>query len=106
EEDEGPILAVDVSGRSRPPVLLEPSRRDRRRGRGEDPVPGMREALGRAITLGGIDPRLAGARTGALTLEPDIDGIGRLEFHQIDAARDAGRRAARRALDSVRREVE
>lgn len=104
-EAEGPVLAADVSGRARPPVLLEPPRRGGRRAGAPPPVPSLREALGRAVTLGGADPRETASRFGAVAIEPDVDAIGRLEFHQIDEARAAGRRAARRALPAILRET-
>jgi NTE family protein len=34
-------------------------------------------------------------------ITPRPDGVGLLEFHQLDAAREAGRAAARKALESA-----
>ncbi|MCW2785440.1 MAG: conserved transrane transport protein [Marmoricola sp.] len=36
-----------------------------------------------------------------LVLRPDTSGAGLLEFHQIDAMREAGRTAARAALPDI-----
>jgi predicted acylesterase/phospholipase RssA len=36
-----------------------------------------------------------------LLISPRADGVGLLEFHQLDAAREAGRVAAREALESA-----
>jgi predicted acylesterase/phospholipase RssA len=37
-----------------------------------------------------------------ITVTPDTRGIGLLEFHQIDAARDAGVRAGEAAVAALR----
>jgi predicted acylesterase/phospholipase RssA len=36
-----------------------------------------------------------------MTIKVPLVGVGMLEFHQIDAARDAGRRAASAALEDA-----
>ncbi len=36
-----------------------------------------------------------------LLIQPRTPGIGLLEFHQLDAAREAGRIAAREALEQL-----
>jgi EmrB/QacA subfamily drug resistance transporter len=81
--DEGPVIAVDASARSAPAA----------------DEPGLVEVLTRSVMLGSAD-QVAAARDGAdLLIEPDNrDGVGLLEFHQLDAMRAAGRRAARTAL--------
>jgi EmrB/QacA subfamily drug resistance transporter len=94
EDGEGPIVAVDVSDRERGPALIEPSRRDRT-GAG---LPGLRETVSRAAVLGSMREAEEARRAAALTVVPDVDGAGLLEFHQVDELLAAGRRAARAAL--------
>jgi predicted acylesterase/phospholipase RssA len=36
-----------------------------------------------------------------MTIRVPVSGVGRLEFHQIDQAREAGRRAALTALEDT-----
>jgi predicted ATPase len=43
--------------------------------------------------------REAAQRYADLVIKPRAEGVGLLEFHQLDAAREAGRRAARQALE-------
>ncbi len=78
---EGPIIAVDCMADAMP----------------ERP-PTLAETLSRVVML-------AGARNAPqhadLTITPRDPGIGRLEFSQIDAAKEAGREAARRALGAA-----
>jgi hypothetical protein len=42
-----------------------------------------------------------GRRHASLLITPDNDGVGQLEFHQLDRSRDAGRRAALIALEEA-----
>lgn len=51
---------------------------------------------------------MAGARSGdaavaTVTVTPDTSGVGLLEWHQVDAAREAGRRAGQAAIDALAR---
>ena len=94
EDGEGPIVAVDVSDRERGPALIEPAHRDRA-GAG---LPGLRETVSRAAVLGSLREAEEARRAAALTVVPDVDGAGLLEFHQVDELRAAGRRAAHEAL--------
>jgi NTE family protein len=43
----------------------------------------------------------AARRHADLVIAPRTDGVGLLEFHQLDRARAAGRAAAREALESA-----
>jgi NTE family protein len=81
ESGEGPVIAVDVTNR------VETA--------GE---PTLKETLWRTVTLGSIDTALAAQQHADLVIAPGDDGVGLLEFHQIDTMREAGRRAAREAL--------
>jgi len=91
ELNEGPIVAVDVKatfdsegGQARP-------RRER--------VPLLGETLTRVLLLGSANTGDAARAHAELIIKPRNEGVGLLEFHQIDAAREAGRAAAREALE-------
>jgi EmrB/QacA subfamily drug resistance transporter len=89
ERDEGPIVAVDIGASGAP-----------RRG-GRPRMPSTGETLMRTLLLGGAD-NLARARDRAdLVISPRTDGVGMLEWHELDTARAAGRAAAEAALPEV-----
>jgi predicted acylesterase/phospholipase RssA len=104
---EGPVIAVDVTNRFEPPAQ-EPAngqrrtRRFRRRGARDDadaPLPGFAETLSRALLLGSVDTAEAARTHADLVITPRNDGVGILEFHQLDRMREAGRLAAQEALE-------
>jgi NTE family protein len=94
---EGPIIAVDVK------ATFDPARGD-----GSQPArapraprtPTIGETLMRVLLLGSSDTSEAARRHADLLIKPTAEGVGLLEFHQIDAAREAGRAAAREALEA------
>jgi predicted acylesterase/phospholipase RssA len=51
--------------------------------------------------MGSVDTAEAARRHADLVILPEDDGVGLFEFHMIDTMREAGRRAARRALSSA-----
>ena len=83
---EGPVIATDVTGRFEPPPA----------DTGEQP--GFGETLTRALLLGSADTERIAHTHAALVIAPDSDGVGLLEWHQLDRLREAGRRAAAEAL--------
>jgi NTE family protein len=94
---EGPVIAVDVKTsfdsngagrRSSEPRQARPAR-----------PPGLGETLTRAVLLGSANTSEAARRHADLVIKPMAEGVALLEFHQIDAAREAGRAAAREALE-------
>jgi predicted acylesterase/phospholipase RssA len=102
---EGPVIAVDVSGRTgsfkrpaRPGVarLATPMRRFLTGSDAE--VPRLGETVVRTVTVGSIDTVAAARRHADLVIQPRVEGIGLLDWRQLDAARVAGREAARTAL--------
>jgi predicted acylesterase/phospholipase RssA len=97
---EGPIIAVDVKAdfEGNPGNGLREYDGDGdRRAR----VPSLGETLTRVLLLGSENTSEAARRHADLVIKPSTAGIGLLEFHQLDAAREAGRAAARDALKQL-----
>jgi NTE family protein len=94
---EGPIIAVDVKPTfERPEGGQAAARvRDDRRPR----LPSLGETLMRVLLLGSENTSEAARRHADLLIAPRAGGIGLLEFHQLDTAREIGRAAAREALE-------
>jgi predicted acylesterase/phospholipase RssA len=108
---EGPVIAVDVKASldrqpgQRPHASAEGSSGGtrRRRPRTERPraerLPSLGETLARVLLLGSANTSDAARRHADLIIKPRAEGVGLLEFTQLDAAREAGRAAAREALE-------
>jgi predicted acylesterase/phospholipase RssA len=93
---EGPVLAIDVKGGDeRPPMNPLPDDLPERPAR----MPLLAETMGRIALLSSANTEEAARRYADLTLPIRVPGVGLLEFHQIDVAREAGRRAAIAALE-------
>jgi predicted acylesterase/phospholipase RssA len=119
---EGPIIAVDVKASFERPRVAEgaedggaagqesdgrgsrPSRR-RSTGWGGPPPPPLGETLTRAFLLASSNTSAAARRHASLVVKPRNEGVGLLEFHQIDRAIEAGRAAAREALPNAPAEI-
>jgi predicted acylesterase/phospholipase RssA len=87
ETGEGPVLAIDVM--SRVPIGAPSAR-----------LPSIIETLARATVLGShhqAEERLAAAEA---VIAPELTSVGLLDFAKFDAIVEAGRRAAREALDA------
>jgi NTE family protein len=104
---EGPVIAVDVK------ASFDRKANDRRGGHagagaerpGQGRIraarpPGLGETLTRVLLLGAANTSDAARRHADLIIKPRAEGIGLLEFHQLDAAREAGRTAAAEALEA------
>jgi NTE family protein len=114
DADEGPVIAVDVSQRFDPPIgrrphgrrrLLKPRRIEEWPWDDSRSLPGFTETLTRLVMIGSADTREAGRRYADLVITPQNDGVGILEFHQLDRMKDAGRRAAVEALETAPAEL-
>jgi NTE family protein len=100
---EGPIIAVDVKASvERPPA------KSRQRANGDNSgserelrTPSLGETLARVLLIGSANTSESARRHADWTITPRSDGVGLLEFHQLDQAREAGRAAARKALKEV-----
>jgi NTE family protein len=91
---EGPIIAVDVKAASRR-LVKDPEGSLARDGR----LPSLGETLARLLQLGSQNTTEAARRYADLVNTPRAEGVRLLEFDQLDAAREAGRSAAREALE-------
>jgi len=100
---EGPVIAVDIKATvERPPAA------SRRRAGANDSgaerelrTPSLGETLARVLLIGSRNTSESARRHADWTITPRNDGVGLLEFHQLDQAREAGRAAARAALEKV-----
>ena len=101
ELGEGPIIAVDVKASFERPATPRAGASDGTSGwrRAERPRAGAGETLTRVLLLGSSNTSEAARRHADLMIKPRNDGVGLLEFHQLDRAREAGRAAAREALE-------
>ena len=92
DSEEGPIVAVDVVRR------LEAS------GADEPPLPSIMETLSRATVLGSVERAERNRELALLVITPDTQDIPLRDFRALDRAVEAGRAAARAALDAGARE--
>jgi predicted acylesterase/phospholipase RssA len=96
---EGPIIAVDVKATfDRQGNDAGAERAAQGRTRAARP-PSLGETLTRVLLLGSANTSDAARRHADLVIKPRAEGVGLLEFHQLDAAREAGRKAALEALE-------
>jgi NTE family protein len=104
----GPVIAVDVSGRSghfereerRGLAPLARSVRHALTG-SEAQIPRLGETIVRSVLVGSRDTVAASRRHADLTITPQVDGIGLLEWKALPRARLLGRRAAHEALEAA-----
>lgn len=104
---EGPIIAVDVKASIERSGAANADARvpaGRFAGGGGRP-PGLGETIARVLLLGSSKTSEAARRHADLVIEPKAVGVGLLEFHQLDRAREAGREAARAALAGAPEEI-
>jgi EmrB/QacA subfamily drug resistance transporter len=92
---EGPIIAVDVKATT---TRTSNGRVDSASSADGPRIPSLGEMFSRVLLLGAENTSAAAERHADLVIRPQTPGIGLLEFHQLDAAREAGRIAAREAL--------
>ncbi len=95
----GSILAVDVKATFERPKN-GPTAARARDDRPPRP-PSLGETLTRVLLLGSENTAEAARRHADLLIKPRAEGIGLLEFHQLDTAREAGRETLERASACV-----
>ena len=105
---EGPVLAIDIKGgEERPRQAGAPapggSSASERPLQSDRPVrlPSLPETMARIALLSSANTDEAARRHADMTIRVRVSGVGLLEFHQIDEARAAGRRAAESALEDA-----
>ena len=106
---EGPVIAVDVKasfdrpaeGDGRAGTAGPESNGASRSQRRSERPPSLGETLTRVLLLGSANTSDAARRHADLIIKPRAEGVGLLEFTQLDAAREAGRAAAREALEQA-----
>ena len=101
---EGPVVAVDVSGR------LPPPRAPRSRipapvrrwivGPSADWAPLITETLLRSILLGNVATDTAARQSADLVITPSLKGVSTMKFTDVEGPRAAGRDAVRAAVDA------
>ncbi len=107
-DPDGDVICVDLlrkfvpsKGFSVLPGIVAPPGFVRRFLTGTDtPLPSLQETLLRAMDFSGGSRNLREIPRVAAVIEPDVSAIGILNFKHIDAAVEAGRVAARAALDA------
>jgi predicted acylesterase/phospholipase RssA len=95
---EGPIIAVDVKATFERAADGRPLAEGRER---RERAPSLGETLARVLLLGSANTSDAARRHADLIIRPRAEGVGLLEFHQLDVAREAGRAAARETLEAA-----
>jgi EmrB/QacA subfamily drug resistance transporter len=112
ELGEGPVIAVDVKATferlpTAPPSTPPMTNNGNGASAGGNNVdgsqtartPSLGETLTRVLLLGSAKTSEAASRHADMVIRPRVEGVGLLEFHQIDAARRAGRVAAQEVLE-------
>lgn len=102
---EGPVIAVDVTGRQGPfarpgrPRLDRMGRPIRRTLTGSEArIPRLGETILRTLTVGSVDTVAAAHPYADLVISPQVDGIGLLDWKAFEHVVELGRQAAREAL--------
>src|SRR5258708_36252701 len=101
---EGPVIAVDVSGR------LPPPRPHRSRipkairrwiiGPSVEWAPPMTETVLRSILLGNVATDAAARESADVVITPALRGVSTMKFNDIEGPRASGREAVRQAIES------
>lgn len=106
---EGPVIAVDVTGRiggefRRPvrPGVERLGRPVRRYLTGSEvEVPRLGDTIVRTITVGSADTVEAARLHADVVIQPQVEGVGMLDWRELERVVDAGRVAARSALEDA-----
>ncbi len=98
---EGPVLAIDIKG-AEGPDPGEASAGEAAADRAATKrLPPLTDTLARIALLSSANTDESARRHADMTIRVPVVGVGMLEFHQIDQARSAGRRAAAAALEDA-----
>jgi NTE family protein len=100
---EGPVRAIDIKGGEERPRPSNPGAAGGAQADAPAPhrrqLPSLPETMSRIALLSSANTDESARRLADLTVPVRVEGVGLLEFHQIDAAREAGRTAAHRILE-------
>jgi NTE family protein len=101
--DEGPLVAVSIGfgGDPKPASKPDPKPGSAKQFAGPPRIPGIAETLMRTMMMGSGLADAATMTEADVVIRPGSRGVGLLEFHQIDQAREAGRTATREALPQI-----
>jgi NTE family protein len=95
---EGPVLAIDIKSRDDGPEDARSATESAPEGRVRRRLPPLTDTMSRIALLSSANTDEAARQHADMTIKVPVIGVGILEFHQIDEARAAGRRAAEAAL--------
>ncbi len=97
---EGPVLAIDIKGGEERPKEAETAAAEDSPAQGarRQRLPSLPETMARVALLSSANTDESARQHADMTIGVRVSGVGLLEFHQIDEARAAGRRAALAAL--------
>lgn len=102
---EGPVVAVDVTGRMGPVKSRARSGLARWAGPtrrlltgSERPIPHLGETVVRSVTVGSIDTVAAARMHADLVISPRVEGTGLVDWKALPRVVELGRQAAREAL--------
>jgi NTE family protein len=105
ETGEGPVIAVDVTGRiglvdgrGRPRAARVAGPIRRLLTGSEAAIPRLGETIVRTVAVGSTDTVAAARRHADLVISPAVEGIGLMDWKALPRAVELGRRAAREAL--------
>jgi predicted acylesterase/phospholipase RssA len=100
---EGPVLAIDIKGGEEGPEPPEEPSTGEPQAEKSRPkrLPPLTDTMARIALLSSANTEESARRHADMTIRVPVAGVGLLEFHQIDQARAAGRRAALAALEDA-----
>jgi predicted acylesterase/phospholipase RssA len=105
---EGPVIAVDVSGRLPPPRAPRSNLQFLRRwiaGPAADWAPSITETVLRSILLGNAASDAAARERADVVIQPNLRGVPTMRFRDVERIRGLGRDAVREAAASGALEV-
>ncbi|WP_204800718.1 MFS transporter [Mycobacterium riyadhense] len=92
---EGPVIAVSLTSSENESSAPDSNRRSNPR------VPRLTDTLLRTMTISSAITSAAVLAQADVVIKPNPIGVGFMEYHQIDRAREAGRAATRAALPQI-----
>ncbi|HEY2215967.1 MAG TPA: patatin-like phospholipase family protein, partial [Solirubrobacteraceae bacterium] len=95
---EGQVLAIDIKRGESDSVQAQAGARAHGEHGPARRLPPLTDTMARIALLSSANTDEAARKYADMTIRVPLDGVGMLEFHQIDQAREAGRRAAEAAL--------